>query len=98
MTVRKERGIPEEQPIVDEYAPLFHVRPDAPPLILITGDRDLELLGRYEENAYMARMMKVAGHKHTEIYELDGYGHGMTVPAFPLLIQFVKQITEGRLQ
>ncbi|MCK7529150.1 MAG: hypothetical protein MZV64_72150 [Ignavibacteriales bacterium] len=31
---------------------LYHVRKDAPPLILITGDRELELLGRYEENAY----------------------------------------------
>jgi hypothetical protein len=34
-------------------APLYHVRKDAPPLLLITGDRDLELLGRYQENAYL---------------------------------------------
>ena len=32
-------------------APLFHVRADAPALTIITGDRELELLGRYEENA-----------------------------------------------
>lgn len=91
MTVRKERGIPDEQPVVDEFAPLFHVRADAPPLILITGDRDLELFGRYEENAYMARMMKVAGHQQTILYELQGFDHGMTVPAFPLLIKYVKE-------
>ena len=42
-------------------------------LLLITGDRELELLGRYEENAYFMRMMKVAGHKETKLYELDGY-------------------------
>lgn len=52
MTVRAERGIGDKQPIVDELAPLFHVRKDAPPMLLITGDRDLELLGRYEETAY----------------------------------------------
>lgn len=50
-TVREERGIPGTQPVVDSLAPLFHVRADAPPLLLITGDREMEMLGRYEENA-----------------------------------------------
>jgi len=52
----------------------------------------LEMLGRYEENAYMMRMMKVSGHKKTKLYELDGYGHGMTEPAFPLLLNEVGRI------
>jgi len=92
-TIRKERGIAETQPVVDEYAPLYHVRADAPPLLLITGDREKELLGRYEENAYLARMMKVAGHKQTRLLEMQGYGHMMTEPAFPLLVEEVKRIT-----
>lgn len=91
-TVRKERGIKGTQPIVDELAPLYHVRSDAPPMLLITGDREKEMLGRYEENAYMMRMMKVAGHTETSIMELDGYGHGMTYPAFPLLMNEVRRI------
>lgn len=95
-TVREERGIPGTQPIVDSLAPLYHVRPDAPPLLLITGDRELELLGRYEENAYLMRMMKVIGHKETKLYELDGYGHGMTEPAFPLLLKEVQRISEKK--
>lgn len=89
-TVRKERGIADTQPTVDAYAPLFHVRSDAPSLLLITGDRELEMLGRYEENAYLSRMMKLVGHKDTKLYELDGFGHGMTEPAFPLLIKEVR--------
>ncbi|MFT5166289.1 MAG: acetyl esterase/lipase [Saprospiraceae bacterium] len=92
-TVRAERGIEGTQPIIDDLAPLYHVRADAPPLLLITGDRELELLDRYEENAYMMRMMKVIGHQDTRIMEMDGYGHGMTEPAFPLLINEVKRIT-----
>ena len=91
-TVREERGIKGTQPIIDDLAPLYHVRPDAPPLLLITGDRELELLGRYEENAYMMRMMRVAGHNDTRIIELDGYGHNMTYPAFPLLLNEVKRV------
>lgn len=95
-TVREERGIAGTQPIIDDLAPLFHVRPDAPPLLLITGDRELELLGRYEENAYLMRMMKIVGHKETKLYELDGYGHGMTEPAFPLLLNEVHRIVEKK--
>lgn len=92
-TVRTERGIAGTQPIVDDLAPLYHVRKDAPPLLLITGDRELEMMGRYEENAYMMRMMKVVGHPDTRLLEMDGYGHNMLVPAFPLLIREVKRIT-----
>lgn len=92
-TVRAERGIPGTRPVVDAYAPLYHVRPDAPPLYLITGDRELEMLGRYEENAYMYRMMKVAGHEHTYLYELDGFDHGQMVsPALILSLQILRQL------
>lgn len=94
--IRKERGIPETQPVIDELAPLFHVRADAPPLLLITGDRELEMLGRYEENAYLMRMMKIAGHKETKLYELDGFGHNMTEPAFPLVIKEVQRIVNEK--
>lgn len=92
-TVRKERGIKGTQPIIDELAPLFHVRKDAPPLLLITGDRQLEMLGRYEENAYMMRMMRVSGHEDTKIFELDGYGHNIVKPAVPLLLNEIKRLS-----
>jgi hypothetical protein len=68
------------------------VRKNAPPILLITGDREKELLGRYEENAYLFRMLKVSGHKDVTLFELDGYGHDMTDPAHPLLLDFVKRI------
>ena len=93
MTVRKERGIPDIQPVVDEFAPLYHVRANAPPLILITGDREREMLGRYEENAYMMRMMKVAGHQKTKLYELDSFDHGgMASPAYEILLNEIKPL------
>jgi len=90
-TVRKEMGIPEKQPIIDAMAPLYHVRADAPPLLLITGDREKEMLGRYEENAYLMRMMKVVGHKNTSIIELKGEGHGMVKPAIPHLLNMIRE-------
>lgn len=95
---RKELGIPDTQPLIDSLAPLFHVRADAPPLLLITGDRELELLGRYEENAYLMRMMKVKGHTSTRLLELDGYDHGMVTPALPLVIKEVERISTIKQQ
>jgi acetyl esterase/lipase len=100
-TVRKEMGIKETQPTIDKYAPLYFVRADAPRMLLITGDREMELLGRYEENAYLLRMMKLAGHTQTRLFELQGYDHsGMAQPAFPLLLNEVaavmKEIVERK--
>ena len=92
-TPREEKNISDKRPIIDKFAPLYHVRKDAPPLILITGDRKLELLGRFEENAYLARMMKVLKHNDTELYELQGFNHGgMIEPGLKILIKSVKKI------
>ena len=94
-TVRKEMGISGKQPIIDDMAPLYYVRADAPPMLIITGDRELEMLGRYEENAYMMRMLKVAGHKQVRIHELDGSNHGqMMYSALPLLYREVKSLSK----
>lgn len=90
---RSMKGIPNLQPIIDEYAPLYHVRKDAAPLVLITGDREIELFGRYEENAYLYRMMKLVGHKDTFLYEIDGHGHGaMIEPSYHILHYHVDRI------
>lgn len=89
---RKKQGIGELQPTIDATAPLFHVRKDAPPYIIITGDREQELYGRYEENAYMWRMMKLTGHEDNHIYELDGYNHGeMAEPAHHILKKEIRK-------
>ncbi|MCM8531940.1 MAG: alpha/beta hydrolase fold domain-containing protein [Lentisphaeraceae bacterium] len=96
-TRRKELKINGKTPIIDEFAPLFYVRKDAPLLVLITGDREIEMLGRYEENAYMYRMMKVNGHKETYLYELDGHNHGeMVPPALLILLKHVRALSKKK--
>jgi acetyl esterase/lipase len=89
--IREERGIGEKQPIIDDLAPLFHVKSDAPPMLIVTGDREKELMGRYEENAYFWRMMKLAGHKDVTLHEIQGFDHGkMAEPAMPLVLRFIE--------
>ncbi len=90
-TSRAEKGIAMNQPIIDEFAPLYWVRKNNVPITLITGDRELEMVGRYEENAYLARMFKIVGHPAIKLLELDGYDHGMTYPAFPLLLKEIER-------
>ena len=91
-TVRSENGVSKQQPIIDRYAPLYHVRSDAPPIVLYTGDPELEMLGRTEENAYMMRMLKVSGHKNVKHIILNGYGHGISIPALPLVVKEIKNM------
>lgn len=96
-TIRSEQGIADKQPTIDRLAPLFHVRKDAPPTLLVTGDRNRELLGRYEENAYLWRMLKEVGHPEIELLELQGFDHGqMAEPAYPLVARFVKERSQPR--
>lgn len=94
---RKSKGIGELTPYVDRNAPLFHVRKDAPPYVIVTGGADIELFGRYEENLYMWRMMKLQGHPYVKIYKLDGYDHGaMASPAFHILLDEAAAILNAR--
>jgi len=93
-TARQEQGISINQPVIDQLAPLYWVRADAVPITLITGDRELEMVGRYEENAYLERMLKLVGHQQVKLLELDGYDHGMTYPAFPILLKEIERWTK----
>ena len=94
-TIREEMGVKGTQPIIDEMAPLFYVRPNLPPIVIITGDRELEMLGRFEDNAYMMRMLRVAGNKNVKLYELNGSNHSqMMYPALPILAREVKAMTK----
>lgn len=96
-TVRAERGIPGTRAVVDELAPLWHARGDAPPTLLTTGDRQLELLGRTEENEFFWRMLKLNGHPHAIVYELEGHNHGtMMPPALELTLKFIEDVLEKR--
>ena len=94
---RQTLGMTPYQPLIDAYAPLAHVRADAPPIVIISGDRELELYGRYEETAYFWRLLKMVGHPDATLYELQGFGHGnMADPAVQILKDNVRRILRAR--
>ncbi len=91
-TIRKERGLGRETGVADDLAPLYHVHQETPPLLLTTGDRDLEIPFRYEENALLFKMLQYAKHPEVELHELQGFNHGnMVEPGVLLMTQFIEK-------
>ena len=90
-TERESRGIDKARPLIDSLAPLFHIRKDAPPFFIVTGDRNKEMICRYEENALFCALMEHVGHAPVTHYELQGYGHVDMLPsAIQLLVNELK--------
>jgi len=73
-TIRKERGLPETQPMIDAAAPAFHVTSQAPPFLVIAGSEDLP--ARAEENRYFVALLKAVGHPDATYLEVAGRNHG----------------------
>ena len=74
-TIRKERGVPNPQvtPVIDEAAPAYHVRADAPPTLILMGDDDWP--GRLEECQYFVKMLHVAKHPDAAMRVIAGRNH-----------------------
>lgn len=92
-TIRKERGLPMDTPLIDEFAPLNQVREISFPMLLLTGDRHLEMTARYEENLHLEAVLKAKSKNNkVEIFELQGFDHGtMLSPSVELLVNFVSK-------
>ena len=96
--VRKLDGIGPLEPRLDETGTLYHVRKLPMPMLVLSGDRELELYGRYEEQAYFWRIMKLNGNENVYLYEFDGYDHGsMPYPAHNVVKRFIRGILRGQI-
>jgi acetyl esterase/lipase len=92
-TVRKEQGVEPSKfrPTIDKYAPLYHVRKDAPPTLCITGGWEVDMLMRAEENLYFVGMMKLVGHKAVKHIVIEGADHGRCgTECWPHVIAFIE--------
>ena len=76
---------------IDKYAPLYHVRQDAPPILCVTGGWEVDMLMRAEENLYFVSMLKLVGHKAVKHIVIKGADHGQCGAAcWPHVIAFVE--------
>lgn len=95
-TIRKERGLPDGIPVVDGYAPMSHAGRGGAPMVLISGDRDLEMLARYEENAHLQALLEHFGHDSV-LYEMQGFDHvTVLAPAVALIASDIRRLWKNR--
>lgn len=73
-TVRGAMGLGTNCIVADATAPIYHTRPDAPPMLIVMGDRDWP--ARLEENQYFVAAQKVAGRSNTTLVVVSGRNHG----------------------
>ena len=91
-TIRKERGLPDGIPVIDEYAPMTHAGRGGSPMILISGDRKLEMLARYEENLHLQALLENFKHESV-LYEMQGFNHvTVLAPAVSLISSDIKKL------
>jgi len=96
-TIRNEMGLNPKVPLVDQWAPLNLIRKDAPPMMLVTGGRDLEIPNRYNENALLYSALKNIGDNNVTFYELNGFDHGTMVdPACFLILHYLEGWEKAR--
>jgi acetyl esterase/lipase len=95
-TIRKEQGIEpsNHRPTIDQYAPLYHMRKEAPPTYCITGGWGQDMLMRAEENLYFVSMMKLIGHPDVSHVVMEDANHTKVCKeAWPLVTDFVEKRT-----
>lgn len=88
-TIRKERNLDTQIPIIDKFAPIYNARKLHTTMLLLTGDRDKEMLARYTENLHLQEILNAKGNK-VDFYEFKGFDHGtMLEPSCLMLRQMI---------
>lgn len=77
--IREERHVPDPKntPVIDDAAPVYHARKDAPATLVLWGSNDLPT--RPEECAYFVACLKNKGHPDASGQEIPGRTHGTIV-------------------
>ncbi len=79
-------------PVIDKYAPMFYLSKDLPPILLITGSRELDIPARASENRLMADTLVAMGHPHVEYYCLEGHCHGASLTDTHIINNFFNKV------
>lgn len=91
-TIRQERRQDSSIPVIDQYAPCAHLVSRTSPIVLLTGDRKMELAARYEENAYLKALLESVGNSFISLYEIHGFDHSdVYQPACLFLAEYIRK-------
>jgi acetyl esterase/lipase len=93
-TIRKELGIKEEK-VINETCPLYYINNSAPPIKCLLAEEDIII----EDNQYLIKKLKDAGHLDCEINIIPKRDHmslimEMKDPDDPALLEIVQFIND----
>lgn len=90
--IRQERNLSTDIPLIDNYAPLAHVRKEAAPFLIVAGQTEKEMACRTVENRFLYEALLAVGNQTAVFHELSGFDHGNVVePASFLILQDMKR-------
>ena len=90
--VKKDLKYPGGQflPVIDKYAILNFVENNISPILIVTGDDDLEWPCRVAENRLLiASVKQIAKSPLARMFVLGGYGHDCVKPSEGLIFNFI---------
>ena len=95
-TIREERGLSRNNVTADEAAPVYFIRKETPPFLVLYADHDMA--ARAEENMYFVAMMQGAGNKAVTGKLITDRTHGSIAakladaddPARAAMIEFIR--------
>ena len=73
-TVRAERGLPKDDLIADEAAPINHVKQATASWLILCAEHDMEF--RVAEDKFFAATLVQTGHHYVTLHEKGGRNHG----------------------
>lgn len=80
------------QPIVDEWAPMYHLAKKTPPFFMALGDRRIEWRMRVEESEFMFRSLRAMGNTAFEFRSFPETDHNSCLgPATGALMDFISR-------
>ena len=84
--------IANQIPVVDEYAPLYHLKADLPPIFLLAGENDIP--GRKYENLLMRDTLAAMGHQDCSVYIAPGATHSEKLVLKEPILDFIHRIID----
>ena len=79
-------------PVVDELAPLYHLKADLPPVCLIAGENDMP--GRKYENLLVRDILAAMGNNNAVVHIIPGATHGEKLVNKELIQDFIHSIID----
>ena len=79
-------------PVIDGYAPLYHLKNDLPPICMIVGENDIP--GRKYENLLMRDTLTAMGHKDATVHIIPRAKHSELLVDKDLIQNFIHRIIE----